>query len=134
MRALIAIYMQLVLPLGLIALFFFMLYRVMHKILADGQFFLSELVLGVLFVGLITAIAMNRFVTTSVIMEQDSFVMILFMFFILVSVLAGTACALHDLKKKNITCQRLRKYYLLIYWSLTCGPWLCILYALIKIG
>lgn len=120
--------------LVLLILFFFALFRMAKSILGDRQFFLSELILGALYVGLATALARTSVYSSPVFEGNRAYVVVLFQFFFMLSVLAVTAYGLRAMKLKQIDGRKIRILLLLTLWTIGCGPWFFILYAVLTHG
>ncbi len=115
----------------LVGLFVFTLYRIGKALFSEEQMFLSEMVLAILFTGLCTAAA-SQAIYASAVFHYPEFVVVLFMFFFMLSVLAGTAYALGNMKALKIADARLRIVNLLMMWTVACLPWIFILHAVTR--
>ncbi|GMV78878.1 MAG: hypothetical protein AMXMBFR7_00620 [Planctomycetota bacterium] len=124
----VALWLLLILGFCLMAVFVYVLYRIGKALLAEEQTFLSEIVLATLFTGLCTAVA-SRTIYAFAGFKDPQYVVVLFMSFFMLSVLASTAYGLHRMSGQKVSGARARIVNLLLMWIVTCSPWFFILYA-----
>lgn len=133
MTPLLALCLLVFLGFGLMVLFAYVLYRIGKTLLDEEQLFLSEIVLAMLFTGLCTAVA-SKAIYAFASFQNPEYMVVLFMSFFMLSVLASTAYELWSMRALKVSGARPRIVNLLLMWTVACSPWFYILHAVIRQG